>query len=61
MTDKPGYRRPQEGTQPAYLHPAYQSTNLRAPSQPLVFLPHSLSEITGPTIGAERIKPRTTT
>ena len=55
MTDKPGYRRPQEGTQPPYLHPTYQSTNLRSPSKPLVFLPHSLSEITGPTIGAERI------
>ena len=55
MSDKPGYRRPQAGTQPDYLHPAYESTNLRSPSQPLVFLPHSLSEITGPTIGAERI------
>ena len=55
MSDKPGYRRPQAGTQPDYLHPAYQSTNLRSPSQPLVFLPHSLSEITGPTIGAERV------
>jgi protocatechuate 3,4-dioxygenase beta subunit len=55
MTDKPGYRRPQEGTQPPYLHPTYQSTNLRSPSKPLVFLPHSLSEITGPTIGAERV------
>mgnify|MGYP000199123596 CR=1 FL=1 len=55
MSDKPGYRRPQAGTQPDYLHPAYQSTNLRSPSQPLVFLPHSLSEITGPSIGAERI------
>lgn len=55
MTDKPGYRRPQEGTQPPYLHPNYQSTNLRSPSKPLVFLPHSLSEITGPTIGAERV------
>lgn len=55
MSDKPGYRRPQAGTQPDYLHPAYQSTNLRSPSKPLVFLPHSLSEITGPTIGAERV------
>ncbi|MHC8378721.1 dioxygenase family protein [Pseudomonas sp. MDT1-16] len=56
MTDKPGYRRPQEGTQPEYLHPAYQSANRRSPSRPLVFLPHSLSEITGPTIGAERVQ-----
>ena len=55
MTDKPGYRRPQAGTQPDYLHPTYQSTNLRSPSKPLVHLPHSLSEITGPTIGAEHV------
>ena len=55
MTDKPGYRRPQAGTQPEYLHPTYQSTNLRSPSKPLVHLPHSLSEITGPTIGAEHV------
>jgi len=55
MTDKPGYRRPQEGTQPEYLHPTYQSTNLRSPSKHLVFLPHSLSEITGATVGAETV------
>jgi protocatechuate 3,4-dioxygenase beta subunit len=28
---------------------------MRSPSKPLVHLPHSLSEITGPTIGAERL------
>lgn len=55
MIDKPGYRRPQAGTQPDYLHPAYKSTNTRSPSKPLVFLPHSLSEITGPTTGAESL------
>ncbi|KKA04386.1 protocatechuate 3,4-dioxygenase [Pseudomonas ogarae] len=56
MTDKPGYRRPQAGTQPEYLHPPYQSTNLRSPSKPLVFLPHSLSEITGLIVGADRLQ-----
>ncbi|MGY3174007.1 hypothetical protein ACVWYU_003410 [Pseudomonas sp. TE12234] len=55
MTDRPGYRRPQEGTQPPYLHPTYPSNNLCSPSNPLVFLSHSLSEMTGPTIGTEHI------
>jgi protocatechuate 3,4-dioxygenase beta subunit len=30
---------------------------LRAPSQPLVLLPHNLTEITGPLLGAERVLP----
>ena len=47
MTDKPGYRRPQEGTQPDYLHPAYQSTNRRSPSKPLAV---SYTHLTLPTI-----------
>jgi protocatechuate 3,4-dioxygenase beta subunit len=43
-----GYRRPTPGAQPEYLHPAYLSSLKRAPSKPLVHLPHTLSEITGP-------------
>jgi protocatechuate 3,4-dioxygenase beta subunit len=43
------YRRYDLGTQPDHLHPAYVSSIKRAPSQPLVYLPHTLSEITGPT------------
>ena len=46
-----GFRRPAPSTQPEYLHPAYASTRKRAPSQPLIFLPHTLSEITGPLFG----------
>lgn len=53
----PGYRRAAAGTQPAYLHPAYQSSVKRAPSKPLVLLPHTLSELTGPVFGHERIAP----
>jgi protocatechuate 3,4-dioxygenase, beta subunit len=49
MSDIVGYRKTKEGTQPNYLHPAYVSTLKRAPSQPLIMLPHTLSEITGPT------------
>ncbi|MBV9574120.1 MAG: protocatechuate 3,4-dioxygenase subunit beta [Acidobacteriales bacterium] len=42
------YHRPQPGSQPDSLYEPYKSTIRRAPSQPLVFLPHTLSEITGP-------------
>ena len=44
----PGYRRPAPGTQPNYLHPAYVSSIKRAPGQPLVYLPPTITEITGP-------------
>jgi protocatechuate 3,4-dioxygenase beta subunit len=40
---------------PALLSPEYRSTVLRAPSQPLVLLPHNLTELTGPLLGADRI------
>lgn len=43
-----GYRRAEPGTQPPYLHPPYVSSIKRAPQQPLVMLPHTLTEITGP-------------
>ena len=43
--------------QPPYLHPAYTSTVLRAPRQPLVPLRQSLSELTGPVYGPEAIRP----
>lgn len=35
------------------LHPPYRSTVLRAPSQPLVVLPHRLTETTGPLLTGE--------
>jgi protocatechuate 3,4-dioxygenase, beta subunit len=47
-----GYRRPRPGTQPNHLHPPYRSSARRAPIQPLVALPHTLSEVTGPVFGA---------
>jgi protocatechuate 3,4-dioxygenase beta subunit len=40
---------------PPYLHPDYRSTELRAPKQPLMILPHTLSELTGPAYGHESI------
>lgn len=43
--------------QPPYLHPAYRSTILRAPQQPLVPLVHTLSDLTGPVYGSDDIRP----
>lgn len=43
-----GYRKPVPGTQPEYLHPEYVSSVKRAPTQPPITLPDTLSEITGP-------------
>lgn len=56
--DQPiGYKRDEAGEQPPYLHPEYRSTVLRAPKRPLVPLPHTLSEITGPVYGHEKVGP----
>lgn len=52
-----GYRRPAPGTQPEYLHPAYASSAKRAPTKPLVTLPDTLSEITGPTFPKNIVAP----
>ena len=57
MTDIAGYRRPHKGTQPEYLHPAYVSTRKRAPTKPLIVLPHTLSEVTGPLFGLDDVRP----
>ena len=53
----PGYRRPPEETQPAYLEPRYVATLKRAPTKPLVLLPHTVSEITGPVFGRDDLRP----
>jgi protocatechuate 3,4-dioxygenase, beta subunit len=45
------------GSQPEYLHEAYRSTIRRAPAQPLIRLPHTLSERTGPVYGHNPIGP----
>src|SRR5215469_2773981 len=43
------------GTHPPLDSPAYKSSVLRAPKQPLVPMPQRLTEITGPLLGAERV------
>jgi protocatechuate 3,4-dioxygenase beta subunit len=55
MTTVVGYRRPDGNTQPNYLEPRYVSTLKRAPTKPLVLLPHTLSEVTGPQFDWEDI------
>jgi protocatechuate 3,4-dioxygenase beta subunit len=39
------------GDQPPYLFSDYRATRLRAPSKPLLLLPQTLSELTGPAFG----------
>ena len=57
MTSITGYRRPYFVTQPPYLYPGYRSTVKRSPSRPLVLLPHTLTEVTGPVFGYDDVKP----
>jgi protocatechuate 3,4-dioxygenase beta subunit len=42
---------------PPALHPDYKSTVKRSPRRPLVIVPHTLSELTGPVYGHESIRP----
>jgi len=49
------YHRHVPGSQPIRLYDAYRSTPKRNPHKPLIFLPHTLSETTGPVYGHEPI------
>ena len=53
--DVQGYRRTASGTQPEYLHPSYTSSLRRAPTLPLVAIPFTLSEITGPQFNPDDV------
>jgi protocatechuate 3,4-dioxygenase beta subunit len=55
VADLAGYRRDDAEADPPYLHPDYRATRLRSPARPLTILPHTLSEITGPVFGHERV------
>ncbi|MCC7275822.1 MAG: protocatechuate 3,4-dioxygenase subunit beta [Alphaproteobacteria bacterium] len=57
MADPVGYRRAAPGTQPEWLHPPYRSSVGRAPTRPPVRAPHTISEITGPIFGHDRVGP----
>ena len=45
------YPRPEPGEQPPLLYPPYRATIRRAPARPLIHLPHTWSELTGPLYG----------
>jgi protocatechuate 3,4-dioxygenase beta subunit len=47
-----GYRKPYLKTQPDYIFESYASTVKRGPTQPLIQIPSTLSEITGPLFTA---------
>jgi protocatechuate 3,4-dioxygenase beta subunit len=51
MSELPAFPKLTRGTQPDYLHREYRSSIKRAPSQPLIMMPHTLSERTGPVFG----------
>jgi protocatechuate 3,4-dioxygenase, beta subunit len=55
-TVKP-YKPVEPNSQPPYLYPDYRGTIFRSPRKPLVVLPHTLSEITGPVFGHGDIGP----
>ena len=44
-----------DGPHPPYLYPDYRSTVSRSPRKPLLLLPHTLSELTGPVYGHDAI------
>ena len=50
------YVRESPSAHPPLDYPPYKSTALRHPRQPLVYLPHTVTEITGPQLGPERVR-----
>jgi protocatechuate 3,4-dioxygenase beta subunit len=54
-TEVRGFRRDEPGTHPALGFEGYNSTRLRHPRQPLVYLPHTVTEVAGPQLGLERV------
>jgi protocatechuate 3,4-dioxygenase beta subunit len=50
------YRRFRPRTQPEYDFPFYASTAKRHPTKPLVIVPQTLSEVTGPVFGHDDVK-----
>jgi protocatechuate 3,4-dioxygenase beta subunit len=46
---------PPDPAHPPLDYPPYRSTALRHPKEPLVYLPQTITEITGPQLGAERV------
>ena len=49
------YLREPEGAHPPLDYPPYKSTSLRHPKHPLVYLPQTITEITGPQLGLPQV------
>ncbi|HVP03401.1 MAG TPA: protocatechuate 3,4-dioxygenase subunit beta [Solirubrobacteraceae bacterium] len=49
------YTREDRAVHPPMDDPGYKSTQYRHPKQPLVYVPQTLTEVTGPQLGAERV------
>jgi len=56
MKALPHYHNLRPSTQPAYDFPFYASTAKRHPTRPLVVVPQTLSEVTGPVFGYDDLK-----
>src|SRR5579872_2282457 len=57
MTKVIPYKRHEASSDATSLYPPYRATVLRTPRQPLIFLPHTLSEVTGPVFGHNSVVP----
>jgi len=57
MTDPVPYQPRDWAANPPYDAAEYRSTALRSPRKPLVPLPHTLSEVTGPVYGHDDVDP----
>src|SRR5262245_7989364 len=51
------YSRAGNAADPPYLSPDYVGTRTRSPKQPLIVIPQTLSEITGPIYGQSDVRP----
>lgn len=51
------YPRSGDSADPPYLHPDYVGTRTRSPTRPLVIIPQTLSELTGPVYGHADARP----
>ncbi len=51
------YRREPPGAHPPLDFEGYKSTALRHPKQPLIYLPQTITEITGPRLGSSLVAP----
>ena len=56
MAEIAQYRRPAPNTQPEYRCESYMSTHKLSPSHPLILMPQTLSEVTGPVFGLNDIQ-----